>query len=297
MDYEHIDKGGYCQQEPDTFSISGTKFNDEDKDGVKDGTEVGLQGWEIILSESNTFTASTTTESNGAYSFTGLTAGTYTLCETQQTGWNQTFPTTNGGCHEVAVATADITDIDFGNAQQEPPCTSNCGGNPCTSNCGGGGGGGGNPVLLIQKSVSKLNVVPGEVVEYTIVVKNITSPIAYNVVLNDVLPSGLVHEATNNTLQTWNLGNLGLNEEATTIYNVLIGQSVTEGDYINVATVQADNHPSISDDAVVRVGPFVTTFTELPETGISFTQVVVWVNIMFLALFMAIQIASFIEVM
>jgi hypothetical protein len=55
-----------------------------------------LPGWCIQLTGSATGTAMT--DANGNYSFTGLSNGTYTVCEVLQSGWLQTFPTAlNGG--------------------------------------------------------------------------------------------------------------------------------------------------------------------------------------------------------
>ena len=53
------------------------KFDDLDADGVKDAGEPGLSGWTITLTGTDGFgTAvdlSTTTDANGAYSFTTST--------------------------------------------------------------------------------------------------------------------------------------------------------------------------------------------------------------------------------
>src|SRR5262249_23948017 len=79
-------------------SVSGIKFNDVNGDGTQAATgEPGLSGWTIHLFGTNTKDGSvhqhTTTGTGGAYSFTGLTPGTYTICESLQAGWVQTLPT------------------------------------------------------------------------------------------------------------------------------------------------------------------------------------------------------------
>ena len=56
----------------------------------------GLAGWCVQLSGSVTATA--TTDANGNYTFTGLPAGTYTVCEVLQTGWRETFPASGASC-------------------------------------------------------------------------------------------------------------------------------------------------------------------------------------------------------
>lgn len=61
--------------------IAGSVYHDADNDGVQDGGETGIAGVTVDLS--GTATATTTTDINGDYSFTGLAAGTYTVTETQ----------------------------------------------------------------------------------------------------------------------------------------------------------------------------------------------------------------------
>lgn len=89
----------------DTFNalaageIHGTKWQDADGDGVRDGGEAGLPGWTVYLdadqnSQLDAGEIATTTGANGNYSFTDLVAGTYTVAELQQPGWGQTFPVT-----------------------------------------------------------------------------------------------------------------------------------------------------------------------------------------------------------
>jgi hypothetical protein len=60
-------------------------------------TGLGLSGWSVDLSGSVTATAQT--DVNGNYSFTGLPAGTYTVCEGMpMPGWTQTFPPSGATC-------------------------------------------------------------------------------------------------------------------------------------------------------------------------------------------------------
>ncbi|MFA4873373.1 MAG: SdrD B-like domain-containing protein [Patescibacteria group bacterium] len=93
-------------------SISGMKWNDLNGDGIKDENEPGLQGWTITLNPGNT---STTTDENGSYSFESLIAGTYTVSETVQSGWQQTYPV-NPGTHTVQITSGTVeTGKNFGN--------------------------------------------------------------------------------------------------------------------------------------------------------------------------------------
>lgn len=78
-------------------TLSGTAFNDLNKNRVKDGGEAGIAGFTIKL-YGGTFwwnwgklkaVATTTTDANGNYSFTGLSDGIYRIEEKNLNGWNQ----------------------------------------------------------------------------------------------------------------------------------------------------------------------------------------------------------------
>jgi hypothetical protein len=75
-------------------TICGGKFNDKDHDAVRDFGEGGLQNWEIKLwaSGNPNPVRTTTTDVNGKYDFLKIGAGTFSVTETQQTGWVQTAP-------------------------------------------------------------------------------------------------------------------------------------------------------------------------------------------------------------
>ncbi len=101
-------------------SISGTKWNDLDGDGVRDANEPGLENWTIYLDQNqngqlDNGEISTTTDANGDYTFTDLTPDTYHVAEVLQGGWKQTYP--NEEHHVVGYEGVEITDIDFGNRQ------------------------------------------------------------------------------------------------------------------------------------------------------------------------------------
>ena len=78
-------------------TISGQVFNDLNADGVKNTGESGQSGWTVYLDadgngQLGTSEISATTAADGSYSFGGLAAGTYTVAEVQQPGWQQTSP-------------------------------------------------------------------------------------------------------------------------------------------------------------------------------------------------------------
>ncbi len=99
--------------------ITGYKFNDLDNDGVKDGGEPGMPGWDIYLDlndngqrdsgEPNDITAS-----NGYYEIYDINPGTHKVAEINKPGWIQTYPVAN--THSITVAPNDvINNINFGN--------------------------------------------------------------------------------------------------------------------------------------------------------------------------------------
>ena len=98
-------------------SISGSKFWDQNDNRVWDKGEPGLAGWTISLSGGPITVPSTTTASDGSYSFANLPSGTYTVTETPQSGWTQTFPASPGTWTvSVTAESLDNAGIDFGNA-------------------------------------------------------------------------------------------------------------------------------------------------------------------------------------
>ncbi len=110
---------GKCK--PSTVGlVCGTKFNDLDGNGVRSGSEPGLPGWIISLSHnpgSGPVTVSTGTDGTGAYCFSNLLARTYTLAETQQTGWSQTAPAAPGTYTVPLAGGQTVLGMAFGNRQ------------------------------------------------------------------------------------------------------------------------------------------------------------------------------------
>ena len=103
-----------------TKSISGTKYNDSDRDGVRDLGESGVSGIGIrltrILSLGNeTFAGFTVTDMNGSYSFMNLEIGNSYRIEEELSGFamSQTEPL-GGGPHSVLYFGTPLTK-NFGN--------------------------------------------------------------------------------------------------------------------------------------------------------------------------------------
>ncbi|HUE70720.1 MAG TPA: ice-binding family protein [Pirellulaceae bacterium] len=94
--------------------ISGQKFFDANRNGIKDPGEPGLRNWTIQLDidADGTVDATVITDAFGNYSFTDLGPGTYRLREVLRTGWTQTTP---DPADITLTSGQDVTGIDFGN--------------------------------------------------------------------------------------------------------------------------------------------------------------------------------------
>ncbi len=111
---EHLDFGNMPD---DDGSIHGTKWHDQNGNGVWDNGEPPLSGWTIWL-EGEGFSAETETDVDGNYWFMGLPPGEYIIREVLQTGWVLTFPA--DGYHTIQLGVGEvIEDVDFGN--WDPP--------------------------------------------------------------------------------------------------------------------------------------------------------------------------------
>lgn len=73
-----------------SFVVSGSKVKDANGNGVADSGESTLANWGIQLYRDGSLYASTTTGSDGKYSFTVNKGGSYVVKEIQQNGWTQT---------------------------------------------------------------------------------------------------------------------------------------------------------------------------------------------------------------
>lgn len=113
------------------YVIDGFKWHDEDEDGTFDNDEDPLSGWTIQANAVGELVREDVTAADGSYSLL-VPAGTWTVTEVLQSGWEQTFPGGNGE-HLVTFSTTSTStaDINFGNAQ-------------IAQGGGGGGGGGGS---------------------------------------------------------------------------------------------------------------------------------------------------------
>jgi hypothetical protein len=103
-----------------TGEVRGVKFNDENGDGICNGSEPGLAGWTIFADASPYNSAldasehSGMTGPDGSYSITGLPPGTYNILEAAQSDWQATCPA--AGFYNVIIEGDDLFENrDFGN--------------------------------------------------------------------------------------------------------------------------------------------------------------------------------------
>ena len=94
-------KGGYISLDvdcpepptPESGSITIFKYNDLNKNGQRDASEPGLEGWEFTATDSDGNQVSGTTDADGKLSFDDLLLGeVYDVCETLQDGWTNSTP-------------------------------------------------------------------------------------------------------------------------------------------------------------------------------------------------------------
>jgi uncharacterized protein (DUF2141 family) len=99
-----------------TLSIGDRVWNDANANGVQDATETGINGVTVQLLSGSTVIATTTTSGNGNYTFSNLTAGTYTVKVVPPAGTVETYDLDGlSTANQATVSlTASRTDVDFG---------------------------------------------------------------------------------------------------------------------------------------------------------------------------------------
>jgi hypothetical protein len=101
--------------------IYGEKFNDKNGNNHDDDGEEDLSGWTMFIDLDNdgildAGERSTTTNSDGDYSFNNLMPGEYRVCEVQQTGWYSSLPNQTT-CQTTTIHAngGDEDELNFGN--------------------------------------------------------------------------------------------------------------------------------------------------------------------------------------
>jgi hypothetical protein len=102
-------------------SISGTKWFDKNRNGIRDAREMGIADWKIALVlvdadhvPTTDTIAVTYTDSLGNYSFKNICAGQYSVVEEHRPGWLQTYPIP--GAYLITLGENQVvTGYNFGN--------------------------------------------------------------------------------------------------------------------------------------------------------------------------------------
>ncbi len=95
-----------------SLSLSGTAFQDLDRNGFLSAGEPGLPGWTIRLTQNGTEISNAITDEQGRYLFGDLSPGLYELREDPVQGWNQTSP--GGGFYQVRLTDKPASGLNFG---------------------------------------------------------------------------------------------------------------------------------------------------------------------------------------
>jgi hypothetical protein len=104
--------------QPPRFSVGDRVWSDANGNGIQDAGEAGLTGVTVAISGPGGYSATTTTGANGMYGFSGLLAGSYTVCTTAgiPSGYSETYDldgTSSPNCATITVGPS-TTDVDFG---------------------------------------------------------------------------------------------------------------------------------------------------------------------------------------
>jgi uncharacterized repeat protein (TIGR01451 family)/gliding motility-associated-like protein len=143
------------------------------------------------------------------------------------------------------------------------------------------------PSLGIMKVVDNLTPVYGQSVNFTITVTNSGTATAYNVAVNDVLPSGYTFVTSTSSIGTynsntgvWNIDSIVAPDSAQLIVTVIVN---SVGDYMNIASLNTGNANPPSDSASVTPVGVPTTLSILKSVDqynvIAGTQVTFTVSV------------------
>jgi uncharacterized repeat protein (TIGR01451 family) len=237
-------------------SLSGKVYVDDNKNGLLDVGEVGIQGVTITLTGNdgaNAINRTTTTNAAGEYSFTGLVPGTYNITETQPTAYNDGADNIGslGGntgpdafsAIVVAMGAAGV-DYNFGEIQPE------------------------DGDVGIVKTANKASVSIGDTLTYTLTVTNYGPHVAKGLTVTDTLPAGAGYLSASgagwtisqaNGIITATLPQLAVGASTTITVQIRVpAVSATITNTVVVTTTTPDNNPNNNTSTVTTplgVGP------------------------------------------
>ncbi len=116
---------GYRVTPPLLARIAGVVWNDADGNGSANNGETGLTGLSVVLNRAGSVVATATTDASGAYAFSNIPTGTYTVSVVPSTYWGATYDIDGIGTPNaaaLAVAAGEHRNgVDFGYQYAPPP--------------------------------------------------------------------------------------------------------------------------------------------------------------------------------
>jgi len=93
-------------------SIAGYSREDQNQNGIVDGTDPKSQGWNMELrNSSNTLISTMTSDHSGFYFFMDLDPGTYTVTAVPPAGWDVIIPSTSSYSVDVDINVVNVSDF------------------------------------------------------------------------------------------------------------------------------------------------------------------------------------------
>ncbi len=249
-----------------TASIGDFVFWDMNRSGIQSPADQGVPNATVQLLQNGSVIATTTTNAQGLYSFTGLAPGNYSLKFIVPNG--AAFTLAHQGSDPAKDSDPDSTGATgtFALASGQADMTHDAGLVPID--------------LAITKAVNNPTPTVGSNVTFTITLTNAAGySTATGVKVTDLLPAGLSFVAAtpgagtsyNSTTGIWNVGNLPAGSSAT----LTVTANVTNGGTkTNVATVTSADEPDVGTQLQANasvtppgsIGDFV--FWDMNKTGI-----------------------------
>ena len=239
-----------------TASLGDRVWYDNDRDGKQDKSEKGVAGVTVKLYDANgKEIARTVTDANGSYRFTDLPAGTYcvgfdgTTLPKNYTFTKRDAKGSTRGNGSDADANGRTVKITLKEGQYDPDWDAGIVRKSRAS----------ATVLKFTKSASSTDVKSGQVVTFTLRVKNNGASTATDVEVCDPLPGvmTLAAEPKRATIANgrvcFKLGDLKQGEVRIVSFTVKLDQDASTGPVKNRATVTSSNTDSKTASAVVQV--------------------------------------------